>query len=111
MPFVVATTFDLERGRPLTLDDVFAKGAMISDALIATVMKRLGPDTAEWEGAETNAHEVLAGGASWTFAADGATVTFPPYSVGPYAIGSPEVRFTWAELKPHLKPGAPLPPR
>jgi uncharacterized protein YecT (DUF1311 family) len=111
LPFTIATTFDLELERPLTLDDVFANGRGIADALFPVVMDRLGSDAREWEGAEKNARKVLENVSSWTFLADGAAVTFPPYAVAPYAAGSPRVRFTWAELKPYLKAGSPLPPR
>jgi uncharacterized protein len=112
LPFTAATTFDLDRGRPLTLEDVFAKGRKGAAALLPTARERLGDLSEEWESEETeNARRVLADVSSWTFTADGAVVTFPPYSVAPYAAGSPEVRFTWAELKPHLKPDAPVPPR
>jgi hypothetical protein len=45
------------------------------------------------------------------FGADGAVLTFPAYSIGPYAVGEPEARFTWDELRPLIRKEEPLPPR
>jgi len=111
MPFQESVTFDLERGRPLGLEDVFAKGPGVADLLLPSAMVKLGATAHRWKGAREGALGALARASSWTFLADGAVVTFPPYSVGPYSDGQPEVHFTWQELAPHLRAGSPLPPR
>lgn len=107
-PFTRATTFDLARGRPLTLGDVFATPADVPKVLGPKALARVeGAD--EWDGAAENAAKAMGDVACWTFDADGAVVTFPAYAVGPYAVGEPEARFTWTELKPLLRPDAPFP--
>lgn len=46
---------------------------------------------------------------SWTLADKGLLVTFNPYDVLPYALGSTEVLIPWAELRPYLVSTAPVP--
>lgn len=110
LPFSTSTTFDVERGVPLTLDDVFAPTSGFAEKLLPRVLERLNAVTDEWEGATDNARKGLAVTSNWTFTADGAVVTFPAYAVAPYAAGMPQVRFTWEELRPLLRPNAPFPP-
>lgn len=35
-------------------------------------------------------------------------LTFPPYSIAPYALGEPKARFTWDELRPMMRKDAPV---
>ncbi len=48
---------------------------------------------------------------AWTFRAEGIEVTLPVYSIVGYASGETPVWLTWDELRPALRPDAPLPPR
>ena len=46
---------------------------------------------------------------AWSLTPDGLLVTVNPYEVLPYAAGSAEIIIPWAELRPYLAAGAPIP--
>lgn len=46
---------------------------------------------------------------AWSFDAKGARIRYDAYALGAYAEGAYDCTIGWAALKPHLKPGAPLP--
>jgi uncharacterized protein len=106
----VSTTFDLERGRPLTLEDLFGpappgKGwrVRLREMALARVRPFDREAAAEGDfGADPGAKEVE-DVRNWCFAADGVVLTFPPYSIAPYALGEPKARFTWEELRPMMR--------
>ena len=110
LPFRTATTFDLERGRPLGDDDLFAaggkKGAV--DLVVRKLRKIGGIDAALFARGGRRAAMDLA---NWTFRPDSVEVVFPVYTVAPYASGEIPVRLSYQELRPFLRANGPLPPR
>lgn len=46
---------------------------------------------------------------AWSFDAKGARIRFDAYALGSYAEGAYDCTIGWSALKPHLRPGAPLP--
>jgi len=46
---------------------------------------------------------------NWTITDGGLRVAFPPYSVGPSALGALEVEIPWKDLAPYVNPNAPPP--
>lgn len=46
---------------------------------------------------------------AWSFDGTGARIRYDAYALGSYAEGAYDCVLPWAALKPHLKPGAPLP--
>jgi uncharacterized protein len=118
LSYTTATTFDLERGKPITLEDLFGpaqpgKGwrEAVRQKALARVREfdREGADEGDY-GERPGAKEVD-DARNWCFGAAGVVLTFPAYSIAPYAVGQPEARFTWDELRPLIRKDAPLPPR
>lgn len=106
-----ATTFDLERGRPVALDDFLVANPDARVGLAEKVLESLDPDRMyEGTDAATIARE-LSDSRVWILDGEGATIRFPRYTVGPYAAGDLEVRLSWRELRPWLVPDGLMPPR
>lgn len=107
LPVTSATTFDLERGRPLALEDVFDAAKPWQGQLLKLALARV-EERDEDMGDDAGAKEIVKAD-NWTFQPTGAVLTFPVYSIAPYPSGEPEARFTWEELRPFLRAGSPLP--
>ena len=108
--FTVAVTYDLKRAKPVLLKDIFAEGSSWSDNLALRAIAKAGANP-ERPAALENARKVVSDPANWTLLAEGAQLTFPEYSIAPYADGEPVAVFTWEELRPYLKTEAPIPLR
>jgi len=110
LPFRTATTFDLERGRPLRDDDLFTadgkRGAV--DLVLRKVRRSGGVDEALLGRGGRRAAADLS---NWTFRAESVDVVFPVTTVAPYANGEIPVRLGYNELRPFLRTNGPLPPR
>lgn len=105
----IALLWDPTADKPVALSDFLADPATAVPA-IAALCKAQGekenwglfdnPDFAAVVGEE----------GSWSVRKDGVTIEFDPYAVTPYVAGPHDCRLGYAELKPWLKPGGPLPP-
>lgn len=60
------------------------------------------PDPSDVRDTATKAH-------NWVVTQDALILLFPPYSVGPHALGGHEVSIPWSDLRPYLNPSAPAP--
>lgn len=110
LPFRTATTFDLARGRALGEADLFAPGGMKRAAAFA--VERLRAISGNLDEAALRAARKAAGELSnWAFGAGAVEVTFPAYTLGPYARAETRVPIGYGELRPLLAKGAPLPGR
>lgn len=105
-----STTFDLERGRPLTLEDLFGpappgKGwrVRLREMALARVHPFDREAAAEGDFGENPGAKEVEETRNWCFGADDVVLTFPPYSIAPYALGEPTARFTWDELRPMMR--------
>jgi hypothetical protein len=103
----------LDKGRALQADDIFAPNSGWHETLAAQSLAKLqrdpGPDALWKPGkyvAANQLHNGIADGvarpSAWTITADGLTITFGSYEVGPYSSGMPSAQFTWQELQPML---------
>jgi uncharacterized protein len=113
----------LSQGRALQADDIFASNSGWQETMVPLTLAKLqqepGPD-ALWGpkyGGANLLRDAIASGIAhpgyWTVSADGLTITYGSYAVGPYSSGMPSAHFTWQELRPMLAPGfdpASLPP-
>lgn len=110
--FESAVTVLVPQGVLLRPDVVFQPGSRweervteLSRAELDAVFADLGagpPDPADVRDTATKAH-------NWVITRDALVVLFPPYSIGPYALGGHEVAIPWDVLRPYLKADAPAP--
>jgi uncharacterized protein YecT (DUF1311 family) len=106
-----ATTFDLERGRPVALEDFLVPDPEARVRLAGKVLQLLDRDRLFDETDVATVARVIEQSGVWILDARGATIRFPRYSVGPYAAGDLEVRVPWKELRPWLLPEGVMPPK
>lgn len=104
--------YDLKARRALTAADLLTGSAWVG-ALSDHAVKDLRRQAREndWELTAESAEavpEVVKDLANWSFGADKASITFNPYTIGPYALGIQVVDVPYRLLKPFLKPGTPL---
>jgi uncharacterized protein len=117
----------LDAERPLQDDDIFSPASGWQQKLAALTLAKLlidpGPDALWQPGPYTTADQLqkaVADGvvqtSAWDVSAQGLTITFGEYAVGPYSSGMPSATFRWQELTPLLAPSfhpeqlpAPLP--
>lgn len=107
-----SATWDLARGRALKWEDVFVRDALpLIARLAAAELARWDPETLESPARiQQGIAELTPHIERWTFLADEAVFTFPPYAIGPFSAGEITVRFPWSALSPILVKGGPFPP-
>lgn len=103
-----ASTFDLERGRPVALDELLVSDGAALSALADEILGRLDRSVLFEETDTRTVAGIVSRSEVWVLDGKGATILFPRYSVAPYAAGDLEVRLSWKELRPWLRPDAPL---
>ena len=97
----------LEKGRAVTVHDVFEPSSQWTTRLtvpaLAALRKQRAPE-ALYSGEELNKGlmEGVAQLANWTLTAEGLTITFAQYQVGPYVSGMPSITLPWGPLQPLL---------
>lgn len=105
---VESLNFDARSGAAVATRDLFAPGEGVMDKVAALVDAKLkamedyrydGDYMLETVTAE-NIHTVV-------LEADGASFIFGSYEIGPYAVGIPSAKLSWAELEGLLAPGVP----
>jgi len=110
----IALLFDLAAGRALKLGDVLAdpKTAVAEIAARCKTQLEEQAKKEDWELFDNADFTGVVGeDTNWAAGKEGVEILFDPYSVAPYVVGPRECRLTYADLKPSLKPGGPLPPR
>lgn len=100
-------TFDLKTGQSLMLSDLFVPGSNYLTELSTLSRAAL----AKQEGADVDQMSLISGTAPTSdnfqnFAIDGTdlVLTFPPYQVAAYSLGTQTVRIPLAQIKSLLKP-------
>jgi uncharacterized protein len=95
----------------LTVNDIFASNAawqpMVAHRIYAKLIALPDYKDMKWNTeADLTGHTIdaISHVDIWTLTAQGAEITFPQYSIGPYSYGMPTVTFTWDELKSCLSP-------
>jgi hypothetical protein len=110
-----AVTVVMATGEPLTPSDVFAAPeAEWSAAIVDVAHKELKKQFREagFDPAQLTRDQVADTATkphNWLVEEDALVLLFPPYSIGPYALGALEVRVPWKNLGPLLNPIAPAP--
>ena len=110
----IALLFDLAAGRALKLGDVLAdpKTAVAEIAARCKTQLEEQAKKEDWELFDNADFTGVVGeDTNWAAGKEGVEILFDPYSVAPYVVGPRECRLSYADLKPSLKPGGPLPPR
>lgn len=110
-PFQYSLTinYDLEKGRKLSLGDLFAEDAgylkAISSYSIAELSKR---DIGFYGGFERGAEPTSENYRNWNITNEGLLITFDEYQVAPYAAGAQTVTIPYGELRPLINLQGPL---
>ena len=109
---MTSVTVLMDQGREITAADMFKAGSgwetFLTRRALRTLTKEFkamgadAPDAGDVRDTATKAH-------NWTIAEDGLVLVFPPYSIGPFALGAQEVKVPWADLAPYVNPSAPPP--
>lgn len=107
--YYCTSTYDLEAGSFLTLDQLFLPGAdylgPISDYCKAELAARdIAYDPAFAAGAEPTAENYR----NWNVTPDGLLIIFDPYQVAAYAAGGQFVTIPYADLQSIIDPRGPL---
>lgn len=110
-PFHYSMTlnYDLEQGRKLSLEDLFATDTgylkTISSFCIAELSRR---DIGFYGGFEQGAEPVEKNYRNWNITLDGLLITFDEYQVAPYAAGPQTITVPYSELQSLINPKGPL---
>ncbi len=105
---VKSFTFDLTTGKELALPDLFKPGAPYLNYLSRRALEQLKASEFKDDLIEEGASARDPNFASYNLTDKGMEVTFQEYQVGPYAIGTPTVKYTYAELRPLMGSSGPL---
>ncbi len=104
--YAYALNYDLQNGRVIELDELFAEDAQYLEMLSETCLEDLRErGRLEWEeGAlpEEENYQV------WNITPDGLLITFDEYQVASYAAGAQTVMIPYTTLEPVLNPDGPL---
>ena len=108
LPLLHTIAFNPATGEQFTwADGITAAGmSVVSAEVRRQVAAQIGVDTTD-EWLTTGSLEPMNVGLWWP-AADGLHLTYQPYSLGPYAIGTPEVTIPWSLIEPYLVAQRPL---
>jgi hypothetical protein len=109
LPSSWSVLFDLQRGRPLGVDDLFHGDGWVEIAtqLAETELRnRLGRD---FQGNRDAIHDVVVRIESWSFRKGEAVITFPVYTVAAYVNGPQKVTVPYERLAASLRADAALP--
>jgi hypothetical protein len=109
LPSSWSVLFDLQRGRPLAVDDLFHGDDWVEIAtrLAETELRsRLGRN---FQGNTDAIHDVVVRIENWSFRKGEAVITFPVYTVAPYVNGPQKVTVPYESLATSLRADAALP--
>ncbi|MBU6374229.1 MAG: DUF3298 domain-containing protein [Alphaproteobacteria bacterium] len=109
---MTAVTVLMDEGREITAEDIFKPGSGWELYLTRRSMRGLTKTFAEFGAGPpelTDVRDTATKAHNWTVTDDGLVVLFPPYSVGPFALGGQEVKIPWKDLQPYVNPNAPPP--
>ena len=110
---VETLTFLMQEKRPLAATDLFpATDAWRKDFLALAGAKL--KDAVIEQGCDAPLALEYARDASlradrWLISAEGLSIVYPPYALGPYAMDGCKITMGWKELAPMLRPEAPVP--
>ncbi len=107
--YTLTYTYDLQRGEPIRLEQLFLPGTD-SLGLIASYCQEeltrrdIAFDTLFVTGADPTPENYR----NWNITPDGLLISFDPYQVAAYAAGPQEVLIPYAELNSIIDPAGPL---
>ena len=99
----------LDKHRALVASDVFRPNSGWQQKLVDPAIRKL---QADYKDDSVNTVDELRKAvpsaitriSAWGVTSKGLTITFGIYEVGPHSMGTPDITFTWDELKPYLEP-------
>lgn len=108
-----AALVDLRTGRAVPPSSVFAPGDEWRRTVAALVLADLKKQFVDKPGFDesiepANLAKLLGDAGRWLFKAEGLTIIFNPYDVGPYVAGSYDVDIPYTSLRTVMRPDAPL---
>jgi hypothetical protein len=109
---LTSVTVMMKEGREIAQADVFKPGSGWETFLTRRSVKALTKQFQDWGAgppAINDVRDTATKAHNWTITQDSLVVLFPPYSVGPFALGAQEVKIPWKDLQPYVNPNAPAP--
>jgi len=101
--------WDVERGKPIGFDDIFAKGKKWEQFVIDYCVDNLEDQFNEESGPDRSAVARVVGNiGNWLFDRNKAIVHFTVYTVASFSGGEFDVEIPYEELKPYMRPDAPV---
>jgi uncharacterized protein YecT (DUF1311 family) len=102
--------WDLERGRLVTLADIFATGKNWKKFVAGLCKENLDRREGAGQGAISDEEiaATVSAGASWLWGKGKATVVFMPGTIGGVAAGEFDAGIPLEKLRPYMKPDAPV---
>jgi hypothetical protein len=107
--YTLTYTYNLQRGEPIRLEQLFRPGADYLGLIAAYCQEELtrrdiGFDTTFAAGADPTPENYR----NWNITPNGLLISFDPYQVAAYAAGPQQVLIPYAELSPIIAPDGPL---
>jgi hypothetical protein len=106
--FTSSFNYDLEKGRGVSLDQLFLPGSEYLARIADYCSNELSTRNIGFEMFSDGAKPLPENYAVWNVSAKGLIITFNEYQVAPYAAGPQEVTVPFAELKDMIDPQGPL---
>jgi len=106
----ISFNWDVQRRKPIGLDDIFAKGKKWDRFVVDYCMEDLesqfnngqsGPDRSE-------VAQVVGEGGNWLFDKDKAIMHFTFHALASISVGETDVEIPYEDLKPYMRPDAPV---
>jgi uncharacterized protein len=105
-------TWNVRAGHPVSLDDVFAKGAdwkkFLLDVCTRYLRREIDHDGVPGNLAASDLPKQIADGANWSWGRDAATVTFAVFMDSGMPVNTYSASVPYKVLKPYMKPDAPV---
>jgi uncharacterized protein YecT (DUF1311 family) len=107
----ISFNWDVQRRKPIGLDDIFAKSKKWEQFVVDYCIKDLESQSSEGQGSPDRSEvaRVAGEGGNWLFDKDKAIVHFTFQALASFSVGDADVEIPYEDLKPFMKPDAPVP--
>ncbi len=106
----ISFNWDVQRRKPIGLDDIFAKGKKWERFVVDYCIEDLENQSSEEQGSPDRSEvaQVVGEGGNWLFDKDKAIVHFTFHALASISVGETDVEIPYEDLKPYMRPDAPV---
>jgi uncharacterized protein YecT (DUF1311 family) len=106
----ISFNWDVQRRKPIGLDDIFAKGKKWERFVVDYCMEGLESQSSGNQGSPDRSEvaQVVGEGGNWLFDKDEAIVHFTFHALASFSVGETDVEIPYEDLKPYMRPDAPV---